>query len=130
MRVVVATHQGYQFNDEVDYVLVHDNVKGEFTIMKNHIPVVSVMDEGYLKVVRGEDIFYVVVVSGILQFQNNYCSVLVQEAHLGRTPESAKEHLLAVRKDRLEKNRKESADFTQKEKDLAKNIKKSGAGRI
>ena len=130
MRVVVATHQGYQFNDEVDYVLVHDSVAGEFTIMKNHIPVVSVMDEGYLKVVRGEDTFYVVVVSGILQFQDNYCSVLVQEAHLGRTPESAKEHLIAVRKDRLEKNRKESADFSKKEKDLAKNIKKSRAGRL
>ena len=130
MRVVVATHQGYQFNDEVDYVLVHDSLAGEFTIMENHIPVVSVMDEGYLKVVRGEDTFYVVVVSGVLQFQDNNVRVLVQEAHVGRTPESAKEHLEAVRKDRLEKNRKMSTDFTQKEMELAENIKKSGAGSL
>ena len=130
MRVVVATHQGYQFNDEVDYVLVHDSLAGEFTIMENHIPVVSVMDEGYLKVVRGEDIFYVVVISGVLQFQDNNVRVLVQEAHVGRTPESAKEHLEAVRKDRLEKNRKMSTDFTQKEMELAENIKKSGAGSV
>ena len=49
---------------------------------------------------------------------------------IGRTYESAKEHLLAARKERIEKNKKESVDFTQKEKELRENIKKSGAGSL
>lgn len=130
MKIIVSTHQGVMYNEEVDYVVVHSDSDGEFGIMENHVPVVSVMDEGYVKLVRGKDEFYIVLVSGILEFHNNEVSVLVQEAHVGQTKESAMEHLLEIRKERLNKNRKETVDFTQKEKELREHLRNANAGNL
>lgn len=130
MRIIVSTHQGNLYNEEVDYVVVHSNSDGEFGIMQNHVPVVAVMDEGYVKLVKGNDEFYVVLVSGILEYHDNEVSVLVQEAHIGQDAQSAKAHLEAIRKERLERNRKEVVDFTQKEKELREHLRKANAGSL
>lgn len=130
MKIVVSTHQGVLYNEEIDYVVVHDQDDGEYAIMENHIPVVSVMEEGYLKLVKGSFELFVIIISGILEFHDNFCTVTVQEAQAGRTLESTKEHLAAVRKERLEKNRKETTDFAEKEQELRENIKKSKAGSL
>lgn len=130
MKIVVSTHQGVLYDEEVDYVVVHSDSDGEYAVMKDHVPVVSVMDTGYVKLVRDKDEFYVVIQSGIFKFHDNEAVVLVQEAIIGRTAESAREHLIEIRKERLEKNRQESSDFTQKERELRENIRKSGAGSL
>lgn len=130
MNIVVSTHQGVLYNEEIDYVVVHSDVDGEYAVMKDHVPVMSVMDTGYVKLVKGNDEFFVILQSAIFEYKDNLAQVLVQEAMIGRTYESAKEHLLAARKERIEKNKKESVDFTQKEKELRENIKKSGAGSL
>jgi len=129
MKIVVSTHQGTLYNEEIDYFTVHKN-DGDFGVMKDHIPVIAVMDEGYVKIVRGNDEYYIVVINGILDYHDNLATILVQEAHIGRDAESAKKHLLEVRRLRLEKNRKESVDLTQKEKELRENISKSKAGNL
>ena len=108
MKIVVSTHQGVLYNEEIDYVVVHDQDDGEYAIMQNHIPVVS----------------------GILEFHDNFCTVTVQEAQAGRSPESTRVHLAEIRKERLEKNRKESTDFAEKEKELREHIKKARAGEL
>ena len=129
MKIVVSTHQGTLYNEEIDYFTVH-KTDGDFGVMKDHIPVIAVMDEGYVKIVRGTDEYYIVVINGILDYHDNLATILVQEAHIGRDAESAKKHLLEVRNARLDKNRKESVDLTQKEKELRENIAKSKAGNI
>ena len=130
MKVVVSTHQGVLYNEEVDYVVVHSDTDGEYAVLKDHVPVVSVMDTGYVKLVKDKDEFYVVIQSGIFEFNDNEAVVLVQEAIIGRTLEAAKENLSNIRKERLERNRQESTDFTQMEKELRENIKKTGAGQL
>ena len=130
MKLVISAHQGILYNEEIDYVVVHSDTDGEFAIMADHIPVISVMDTGYIKLVRGTNELYVVLQSAIFEYKQNFVQVLVQEAMIGKTKESAMEHLLAARKERLEKNKKESVDFTQKEKELRENIRKSGAGSL
>ena len=130
MKIIVSTHQGNLYNEEVDYVVVHSTTDGEYAIMSDHVPVISVMDEGYIKFVRGKDEYYVVIVSGILEFHDNVVSVLVQEAHIGENKESARVHLEEIRKERMNLNRKEAVDFTQKERELRENIKNVGAGRL
>lgn len=130
MRIVVSTHQGNLYNEEVDYVVVHSDSDGEYAVMKDHVPVISVMDTGYIKLVRDKEEFYVVVVSGIFEYHDDLATILVQEAHIGRSAESAKVHLEEIRKERLEKNRQESSDFTQKEQELRENLKKANAGSL
>ncbi|MDY5983224.1 MAG: F0F1 ATP synthase subunit epsilon [Anaeroplasma sp.] len=130
MNVVVSTHQGVLYNEEVDYVVVHSDTDGEYACLKDHVPVISVMDTGYIKLVKGKDEFYVVIQSGIFEFKDNLAQVLVQEAMIGKTYESAKSHLLSIRQERLERNRKESTDFTKMEQELRENIKTTKAGSL
>ena len=130
MRIVVSTHQGNLYDEEVDYVVVHSDSDGEYAVMTDHVPVISVMDTGYIKLVKGNDELYVVLVSGIFEFHDNFATALVQEAHIGRSAESAKTHLEEIRKERLERNRQESSDFTQKEKELREHLRKANAGNL
>jgi F-type H+-transporting ATPase subunit epsilon len=129
MKIVVSTHQGTLYNEEIDYFTVH-KTDGDFGVMKDHIPVIAVMDEGYVKIVRGSDEYYIVIINGILDYHDNLATILVQEAHIGRDAESAKKHLLDVRNARLDKNRQESVDLTRKEKEIRDNIAKSKAGSL
>ncbi len=130
MKVVVSTHQGVVYDEDVDYFVIHDQEDGEYGVFLNHVPVVSVIEEGYIKLVKGEQSVYISLISGIVEFHDNVATVLVQEAHAGSTVEAAKKNLVAVRNERLEMNRKESSDFTKLEKELSENIKKTGAGRL
>ncbi len=129
MKIVVSTHQGNLYNEEVDYVVIKNN-DGEFAILKNHIPVVAVINEGYVKLVKGNEEYYVVIISGILEFHDDNVNVLAQEAHIGYNRESAKNHLDEFRKERLDKNRKEQVDLTQKEKELREHLRNSKAGQL
>ena len=130
MRIIVSTHQGNLYNEEVDYIVVHSSTDGEFAIMHDHVPVIAVMDSGYVKLVKDKEELYVVVVSGVLDYHDNQATVLVQEAHIGRDAAKAMQNLVEIRKERLEKNRKEGVDFTQKEKELRENLGKTNAGSL
>lgn len=129
MRIKVSTHQGLLYDEEVDYIGVEFE-DGDFGIYENHIPILAVMNEGYIKLVHGKDVLYVVVISGVFEFNNNEASILAQEAFVGRDKEHAKANILAIRKDRLEANRKESVDLAEKERELRENLKKANAGSL
>ena len=130
MRIICSTHQGNVYNDEVDYVVVHNEKEGEFAVMNDHVPIVAVMDSGFVKLVRGKDEFYVVITSGIFEFHDNIATVLCQEAQIGKSKDSAYKHLLDLRHERQEFNKAETTESTKMEQDLYENIKKSGAGTL
>jgi len=130
MKISVVTPQGEQYKEEVDYVVVTSKMNGEFAIMKNHIPIISTIDTGYVKIVRDEKELYTVVLNGVVEFQNNICNVTAQEAHVGMNKVSAMDHLNTVRKERIEENKRRNVDFLLAEKELKKGIKESKAGNL
>ncbi len=129
MKLIISTHQGVLYNEEVIYIVVH-NQDGEFAVMNDHIPVIAVIDNGFIKLVKENESYYVAVTNGILEFHDNVASVLSQEAQIGNDKEEAKSQLEGFRKERLEKNRKEEVDFTQKEKELREHLRTSKAGQL
>ncbi|MGM9971833.1 MAG: F0F1 ATP synthase subunit epsilon [Anaeroplasmataceae bacterium] len=129
MKLLVSTHQGKLYDEELDYVVVHTE-DNEFALMKDHIPLVCVIQYGYIKMVRDSDVFFVAITNGVLEYKYNVITVIAQEAHIGKNEESARAHLNELRAERLELNRKESADFTKQETDLLENLKNAKAGRL
>ncbi|MDE6946959.1 MAG: ATP synthase F1 subunit epsilon [Anaeroplasmataceae bacterium] len=129
MKIVVSTHQGVLYDEEVEYIVAH-NQDGEFAILKGHVPVIAVIDTGYVKLVKDENEFFVAIVNGIIEFHNNIANVLAQEAHIGKDKESAQQHLEEFRQERLNQNRKEQVDFTQKEKELRDHLRNAKAGQL
>jgi F-type H+-transporting ATPase subunit epsilon len=130
MIISVVTPRGELYKEEIDYVVVTSKMNGEFAIMKNHIPIISTIDTGYVKIVRGEKELYTVVLNGVVEFQNNICNVIAQEAHVGMNKVSAMDHLNTVRKERIEENKRRNVDFLLAEKELKKGIKESKAGNL
>ena len=129
MKFLVSTHQGQLYDEELDYVIVHlsDN---EFAILKDHIPLVCVIPAGYIKMVLGTEELYLALSNGFLEFKNNVVTIIAQEAHVGKSEDSARKQLEQIRKDRLEVNRKDEGDFVKQELDLAENLKKAKAGNL
>ncbi|MFW5892717.1 MAG: F0F1 ATP synthase subunit epsilon [Bacillota bacterium] len=129
MNLIVFTPEGELYNETLDYVVVSSKNNGEFAILDNHAPLISTIDVGYVKMVKGHDHVYSVVINGALENRDSTVHIIAQEAHIGLNKDSALEHLNAVRKERLEENRKRTMDFLKAERELEKNLKKAQASK-
>ena len=130
MKIVISTHKGVLYNDEIEYFVIK-NEEGEFAIFKDHTPVISVISSGYVKVCREANVeFYYVLINALLEFSNNNATILAQEAINGETLEAARKELERVRKERIEQIKQSNTDYTKLEQDLRKNIRASKAGRL
>lgn len=130
MKVYVVTPQGELYNEDVDYVVVTSKMNGEFAIMKDHIPIISTIDTGYVKMVRDDKEIFTVIINGVVEHQKNIINIIAQEAHVGMSKESALDHLNTVRKERIEENKRRSVDFLKAERELKKNVKEAKAGKL
>lgn len=130
MKISVVTPRGELYNETVDYVVITSEMNGEFAIMKDHIPIISTIDIGYVKMVTGEQSMFTVVLNGIVEHQNNVVNVIAQEAQVGMDKERAMEHLNIVRQQRIEENKRRSVDFFKAERELKKGVKEAKAGKL
>ena len=130
MKISIVTPYGEIYDEEVDYVVISSEMNGEFAIMKNHIPIISSIDIGYVKMVTGDTKVFTVVINGIVEYQNNIVNVIAQETQIGMDKESAMKKLDSIRKKRIEENKKRSVDFFQAEQELKKGIKRARAGQL
>jgi len=129
MNITVVTPQGELYNETVEYVVVSSKMNGEFAILKGHVPVISAIDVGYVKMVRDDQSIYTVVINGVVEHKDDQVSVIAQEAHVGMSKTSAMDHLNTVREERLEQNRRRTVDFAKAERELKKNVKHAQAGK-
>lgn len=129
MRFTIASPKGLVCDQEIDYI-VSSNKDGQLGILKNHLPIVVPISEGYLKTVtNGVEEFY--AVSGaILEFSDNIISVIAQEAVYGKTKNEAFVNLEAERLTLKSENQRKMMDFTEMEKELALNLKEIKASRL
>lgn len=136
MKVIVKTHAGLvyakniSYKEDVDSVVVYTKETGEFGILDHFIPTICVIEDGYLMLKKQQDIAYIVINNGILEFKNKVLTVLAREAHVGKTKERAEELMIMIRNERLNENRKSQIDYAMLEKELLQNIKKTGASQL
>lgn len=128
IKVNVVTPDGQLLTEDVESIVVR-NDDGEQGILKDHIPVVIAIDSGFVRLRRGEDLVYVTVLGGFLEFSNNVATVIAQEADVGRDYENALKHLKEYRQQRLEENRQRMIDFTKAERELREQVKNIQASK-
>ena len=130
MNISVVTPYGELYNESIDYVVVSSKMNGEFAIMKDHVPIISSIDVGYVKMVRGDKQLYTVIINGVVEHTNNIINVIAQEAHIGLSKDSAMDHLNVVREERIKENKRRNVDFAKAERELKKNLKDAKAGTL
>ena len=129
MRFKVLTQQGKSYQDEIEYVIVK-NQEGELAILKDHIPIILHVLDGYLRFVQDKNETFLVVEQAVVEFKDNLLTVLALEAQIGQTLEKAKEAFDKMKKEKLELTKKENIDFSKQERELKENIMKSKAGQL
>lgn len=130
MRLTVVTPQGELYNEVVDYVVVTSKMNGEYAIMDGHIPIISTIDTGYVKMVKDDQEIFTVIINGVVEHQNDIVNVIAQEAHVGMSKDSAMDHLNQVRKERLDENKRRNVDIMKAELELKENVKKAKGGQL
>lgn len=128
IKIIVATPKGELLNKEVDSIVVSGDT-GQTGILKDRIPFLTKITKGYVKT-TSNDVIYVAIINGVVDFKDNVATVIAQNAALGNSPENAhqiiEEQLELIRKS----NKQNTVDFVEAEKELIKNIKEMKAAHL
>lgn len=130
MNIVIVTPDGELYNEEVTSVIISSQNNGDYEILKDHLPIVSTIDTGYVKLEQDKMIFYVVIINGVVEQINNRITVIAQDAFIGESKETAFDNLNAIRLARTEENKKRNIELELAEKELKRQIKMTGAGQL
>lgn len=129
MECTVVTPLGMLFQETIDYVVVSSKNNGDFAVLKDHAPLISTIDVGYLKLVQQSNVLYTVIVNGSLEYRDGLLTIIAQEAQVGLNKDSAMAHLEEVRAERLALNKQRNIDFLKAEQELKKSIRESQASK-
>jgi len=130
LKIIVVTPEGELYNEEVTSVVVSSANNGEYGILPGHLPIISTIDTGYVKMTFEKLTYYVVIVNGLVQQVHDIITVIAQDAYIGESKEAAFENLYTIRKARIEANRQRNIELAMAENELKKQIKQTGAGNL
>lgn len=130
MNISIVTPDGELYNEIVNQITVSSANNGDYELLTDHLPIISTIDTGYIKMVQDKLVYYVVVINGVVENHHNNITVIAQDAIIGDSKESAMENLLEIRRNRIEENRKRNVELAKAEKELLKLIKHTGAGHL
>ena len=129
MKVDIKSVFGDHVTQEVDYVVVKYQ-DGEIAILKDHIPILLSIEEGYIRLQSEAEVLMCYILQGFLEFSNNTLTVAAYDISVSKTLEEAKEALLADKKVREQQAKEENVDFSKLERDLYNYLKASKAGKL
>ncbi len=130
MQIIIVTPEGELYNEEVDSIVVSSKTTGDYGILKDHMPIISTIDTGYIKLERGELVYYVVIINGVVENHENVITVIAQDAFIGNTKEQAYANLNEIRQARVEDNKRRNLELAKAERELKRQIKQTGAGNV
>lgn len=130
LSISIITPNGELYKETVQSVVVASDVAGDYGILVNHLPIVSTIKQGYIKLENEQMVYYVVVLDAIVEHHNNQITVIASDAFIGQSKEEAFQNLNDLRKERIEENKKRNVELALAEQELKRQIKQTGAGSL
>ncbi|MDA3932252.1 MAG: ATP synthase F1 subunit epsilon [Tenericutes bacterium] len=130
MDISIVTPDGELYNEIVSSIIVSSSNNGDYEILPNHVPIVSTIDTGYVKLSHEDLVYFVVVINGLVENRDNKITVIAQDAYVGKSKEEAMKNLFQIREDRIKENKERNVELAKAEKELQKQIKQTGAGQL
>ena len=75
MKLKIITHERIVFEGEVDELVIQTKT-GQMGILKDHIPMTTVLDVGVTKAKQGDKYRYFATMGGVFQFKDNVATIL------------------------------------------------------
>ena len=129
MNIDIKSVFGDHIVKEVDYVVIKYQ-DGEIAILKDHIPILLSIEEGYIRLQQEDDVLICYVLQGFLEFSNNTLTLAAYDISVAKTLEEAKEELLEDKRIREQQAKEENVDFSKLERDLYNHLKEAKAGKL
>ena len=82
MHFKLITHDRIVFDEDVNEIYTR-GVDGEVRVIKKHVPLMTALDVGVTKVVKGDDTHFFTTMGGIFQFKDNNAILLTDTAETG-----------------------------------------------
>jgi F-type H+-transporting ATPase subunit epsilon len=124
IKFEITTPERVVFSDEVDEIIL-PTMNGEIGVLPHHIPLVSILVPGEVRIKKGNEVIYLAVSGGFIQVRPDKVVVLADTADREEEiDEQAAEEARQRAKKLLEEQRTDSAEFAaisaQLEKELAR----------
>jgi len=129
IKLSVATPVGEIYSGNINMAVIRSS-RGEYAILKDHIPIISTIEKGYVKLKLDNEEKFIAVLNGVVEQSLNIITVVAQEAAQGNTLEEAELALEELHQKLVEENKRKARDFIISEKELHESIKKAKAGNI
>lgn len=75
LKLKIVTPDRVFFDDAID-MLIARGINGDFAIMKNHVPMMAVLDIRYLKIKINGEYKHVAIAGGYLTFKDNQITIM------------------------------------------------------
>ena len=75
MQLKIITHEKIVFDGETDEIVIQTKT-GQMGILKDHIPITTVLDVGVTKIKQGDKDRFFATMGGIFQFKDNVATIL------------------------------------------------------
>ena len=82
MHLKIITHERVVFDEDVDEIYTK-GVDGEFGVLKGHVPLMSALDIGVTKVIKGDNTKFFTTMGGVFQFKDYEGIILTTTAEAG-----------------------------------------------
>ena len=130
IKVVFYSPKGKEKEYECEELRIADKKYGSFGVLENHVPVISVIIEGYMSI-KGKNICeYVSMLDAVFDFKNNEASIIAEELAYGDSLDEAMQNISEKIEKRRNENRERNVELALAENELKKQIKKIGASNI
>ena len=83
MKLKIITHEKIVFDEDVDEIVVQTKT-GQLGILKDRLPITTVLSIGVTKVKQGEIYRYFATMGGVFQFKDNIATILTDVCEDGR----------------------------------------------
>lgn len=128
IKVIVATPKGELLNKDVESIVISGDT-GQLGVLQNRLPLLTKITKGFVKV-NDNNVIYVGIVNGVVDFKDNVATVIAQHAAIGETEEAAHQAIEDNLNSIIKANKQKNVDFVEAEKELIKNIKDMKAAHI
>ncbi|RXJ02693.1 F0F1 ATP synthase subunit epsilon [Anaerobacillus alkaliphilus] len=122
MNVSVVTPDGKVFDGDVEMVSVK-TINGGLGILPNHIPLVTPLTIGAVRIKKDSEITLVAITGGIMEVRGDQVSILAESAELPSDIDISRARAAKERAERrMEKAKQDDIDFKRAENALKRAI--------
>lgn len=121
MKLKIITHEKIVFEGDAEEIIIQTKT-GQMGILKDHVPITTVLDVGVTKIRQNELCRYFATMGGIFQFKDNIATILTDACEDGCDIDVARANEAKARAEARLADASETIDILRAQAALARSL--------